>query len=64
LSIAVGVSGAVLGGALAIMRPKLRVIVFPIPVPPGDVYNMEKLSLNKQPTEFYVVLKSQKNAVK
>ncbi len=35
LSIAVGASGAVfaLGGALAMMRPKLRVIVFPIPVP-------------------------------
>jgi len=45
LSIAVGVSGAVfaLGGALAIMRPKLRVIVFPIPVPPGDVYNGETI---------------------
>ncbi|MFC1983410.1 rhomboid family intramembrane serine protease [Chloroflexota bacterium] len=35
LSIAVGASGAVfaLGGALAIMRPKLKVIVFPVPVP-------------------------------
>ena len=35
LSIAVGASGAVfaLGGALAMMRPKLKVIVFPIPVP-------------------------------
>ena len=35
LSIAVGASGAVfaLGGTLAMMRPKLRVIVFPIPVP-------------------------------
>ncbi len=34
-SIAVGASGAVfaLGGALAVMRPKLRVFVFPIPVP-------------------------------
>ncbi len=34
-SIAVGASGAVfaLGGALAIMRPNLRVIVFPIPAP-------------------------------
>ena len=34
-SIAVGASGAVfaLGGALAMMRPKLRVFVFPIPVP-------------------------------
>jgi len=32
---AIGASGAVfaLGGALAIMRPKLRVFVFPIPVP-------------------------------
>ena len=35
LSIAVGASGAVfaLGGALAMMRPKLKVIVFPIFVP-------------------------------
>ena len=35
LSIAVGASGAVfaLGGTLTMMRPKLRVIVFPIPVP-------------------------------
>jgi membrane associated rhomboid family serine protease len=35
LSVAVGASGAIfaLGGALAIMRPKLRVLVFPIPVP-------------------------------
>ena len=34
-SIAVGASGAIfaLGGALAIMRPKLRVFIFPIPVP-------------------------------
>ena len=34
-SIAVGASGAIfaLGGALAMMRPKLRVFVFPIPVP-------------------------------
>jgi len=34
-SIAIGASGAVfsLGGALAIMRPKLRVFIFPIPVP-------------------------------
>lgn len=34
-SIAVGASGAVfaVGGALAIMRPKLKVLVFPIPVP-------------------------------
>jgi len=33
-SIAVGASGAVfaLGGALAVMRPKLRVFIFPIPV--------------------------------
>jgi len=35
LSIAIGASGAIfaLGGVLAVMRPKLRVIVFPIPVP-------------------------------
>lgn len=35
LSIAIGASGAVfaLGAALAVMRPKLRVLVFPIPVP-------------------------------
>ncbi len=34
-SVAIGASGAVfaLGGALAVMRPKLRVFVFPIPVP-------------------------------
>jgi membrane associated rhomboid family serine protease len=34
-SIAIGASGAIfaLGGVLAVMRPKLRVIVFPIPVP-------------------------------
>ena len=34
-AIAVGASGAVfaLGGALAVMRPKLKVIIFPIPVP-------------------------------
>jgi membrane associated rhomboid family serine protease len=34
-SVAVGASGAIfaLGGVLAVMRPKLRVIVFPIPVP-------------------------------
>jgi len=33
--IAVGASGAIfaLGGALAVMRPKLRVFLFPIPVP-------------------------------
>ena len=35
LSVAVGASGAIfaLGGALAIMRPKLMVFVFPLPVP-------------------------------
>jgi membrane associated rhomboid family serine protease len=35
LSIAVGASGAVfaLGGALTVMRPKLRVFIFPIPAP-------------------------------
>ncbi len=35
LSIAIGASGAVfaVGGALAVMRPKLRVFVFPIPAP-------------------------------
>jgi len=34
-SIAIGASGAVfaLGGVLAVMRPKLRVFVFPIPAP-------------------------------
>ena len=34
-SVAVGASGAVfaLGGVLAVMRPKLRVFVFPIPAP-------------------------------
>jgi len=34
-SIVIGASGAVfaLGGALAVMRPKLKVFVFPIPVP-------------------------------
>ena len=34
-SIGIGASGAIfaLGGALAVMRPKLRVIVFPIPAP-------------------------------
>ncbi len=33
-SIAIGASGAVfaLGGALAVMRPKLRVFIFPIPI--------------------------------
>jgi membrane associated rhomboid family serine protease len=33
--VAVGASGAIfaLGGVLAVMRPKLRVVVFPIPVP-------------------------------
>lgn len=35
LTIAIGASGAIfaLGGVLAVMRPRLRVIVFPIPVP-------------------------------
>ena len=35
LSIAVGASGAIfaLGGTLAVMRPRLRVFVFPIPAP-------------------------------
>jgi len=34
-SIAVGASGAIfaLGGALTVMRPRLRVFIFPIPVP-------------------------------
>ena len=34
-AVAVGASGAVfaLGGALAVMRPKLKVMIFPIPVP-------------------------------
>ena len=34
-SIAIGASGAVfaIGGALAVMRPKLKVFVFPIPAP-------------------------------
>ena len=34
-SIAIGASGAVftLGGALTVMRPRLRVFIFPIPVP-------------------------------
>ncbi len=34
-SVAVGASGAIfaLGGALAVMRPKLRVFIFPVPVP-------------------------------
>jgi len=34
-TIAIGASGAIfaLGGVLAVMRPKLRVIVFPIPAP-------------------------------
>jgi len=34
-SIAVGASGAVfaLGGALTVMRPRLRVFIFPIPAP-------------------------------
>ena len=35
VSIAIGASGAVfaLGGVLAVMRPKIRVIIFPIPIP-------------------------------
>ena len=35
LSVAVGASGAIfaLGGALAVITPKLRVIIFPIPAP-------------------------------
>ena len=35
LSVAIGASGAIfaLGGALAVMTPKLRVIIFPIPAP-------------------------------
>jgi membrane associated rhomboid family serine protease len=35
MAVAVGASGAIfaLGGTLAVMRPRLRVIVFPIPVP-------------------------------
>ncbi len=35
LSVAVGASGAVfaLGGALTVLRPRLRVFIFPIPVP-------------------------------
>lgn len=35
ITIAIGASGAIfaLGGVLAVMRPKLRVIVFPIPAP-------------------------------
>jgi len=35
MSIAVGASGAIfaLGGTLAVLRPKLRVFIFPIPVP-------------------------------
>ncbi|MBE9477917.1 MAG: rhomboid family intramembrane serine protease [Chloroflexi bacterium] len=35
LSISIGASGAVfaVGGVLAVMRPKLKVLVFPIPVP-------------------------------
>lgn len=35
LSIAVGASGAVfaVGGALAVLRPKIKVLVFPIPAP-------------------------------
>ncbi|MFC2071138.1 rhomboid family intramembrane serine protease [Chloroflexota bacterium] len=35
LSVAVGASGAVfaLGGALTVLRPRLRVFIFPIPIP-------------------------------
>lgn len=35
VSIAIGASGAVfaVGGALSMMRPKMRVIIFPVPVP-------------------------------
>jgi membrane associated rhomboid family serine protease len=35
LSMAIGASGAVfaVGGTLTVMRPKLRVIIFPVPVP-------------------------------
>lgn len=35
MSIAIGASGAIfaLGGALTMMRPQLKVIVFPIPAP-------------------------------
>ena len=35
LSIAIGASGAVfaLGGVLAVMRPKIRVVIFPVPAP-------------------------------
>jgi membrane associated rhomboid family serine protease len=35
MAVAVGASGAIfaLGGTLAVMRPRLRVIVFPIPIP-------------------------------
>ena len=35
LSISIGASGAVfaVGGVLAVMRPKLKVLIFPIPVP-------------------------------
>ena len=35
LSISIGASGAVfaVGGVLAVMRPKIKVLVFPIPVP-------------------------------
>ena len=33
--VAIGASGAVfaLGGALAVMRPRLKVIIFPLPIP-------------------------------
>jgi len=35
LSLTIGASGAVfaVGGSLTVMRPKLRVIIFPVPVP-------------------------------
>ena len=35
LSMAIGASGAIfaLGGTLAVMRPKLRVFIFPLPIP-------------------------------
>ena len=35
ISIAIGASGAVfaLGGVLAVMRPKIRVVIFPVPAP-------------------------------
>lgn len=35
LSIVIGASGAIfaIGGAITVLRPKLRVIIFPVPVP-------------------------------